>query len=671
MSTVRELVLQLGDNLRAAVTDPHVWVAIAIAFAVVGFLAVVGFAASRQLRLIAVDAPAGEVIAVSLAVGTLVVTTIWAAVASSGRSAFTPIAVAFAACVVWRLLSRPRHASNTNRVRSIAERLQPPSFLGAIVAAAAFIVLVGVAYGATIAPSPRDGVQPVEFLDEAFYSVLSADLSKNGVESLYSPSGFEQLPGLPSQAWYHWGEVWLASAVMDVSGIDPTYARHYVVLPITLLAAAALTGTLVRRLGATCSRRAFVFGGAACLFLAPIPIPGTFFGQWARGGLFGVTMYGMAMSTILLVAYLFLHRAPSAYRDRTWLVFVCAASAALIPLHVVLAGLAAIGFIGCAFVAIAISLVREGHLPRAGVETRAIVASTFALGAATVVWGVATGHGIGASGLSGSVDPFNDAWRESVAKTTIGSLMIGSVVVVLLKTRRTKNAVFWLALAATGIVVFGAFAWGARLGDFTMFHVYFGAMAVMATPVAAVAIWMIVRDLDRASRHAVALGLALVTVIQIEVGVLTTVVRLQEFGPHDYPAIATSLLDAIRGLPADAKVAYSCQPREELAFWNPRLEAITAHTGRPIMPMCFQAEFFPAMNGVPDSLDTASPLFEHAPQRSLFPTAAARPSSDQTTSFLRSNGIDYIYADARHPNSLVPSAVPVIEAGGASLLRLP
>ena len=42
-----------------------------------------------------------------------------------------------------------------------------------------------------------------------------------------------------------------------------------------LLAAAALTGTLVRRLTGSTSRGAFLFGFLACLFLAPVPfIPG-------------------------------------------------------------------------------------------------------------------------------------------------------------------------------------------------------------------------------------------------------------------------------------------------------------------------------------------------------------------------------------------------------------
>ena len=66
--------------------------------------------------------------------------------------------------------------------------------------------------------------------------------------------------------------------------------RYLVVLPVLLLAAASLTGTVVRRLARTDSRRAYVFGVLACLFLAPIPlVPGPFFSLWAIGLIFGIT----------------------------------------------------------------------------------------------------------------------------------------------------------------------------------------------------------------------------------------------------------------------------------------------------------------------------------------------------------------------------------------------
>ena len=39
--------------------------------------------------------------------------------------------------------------------------------------------------------------------------------------------------------------------------------------------------------------------------------------------------------------------------------------------------------------------------------------------------------------------------------------------------------------------------------------------------------------------------------------------------------------------------------------------------------------------------------------------------------FLKANGIDYIYVDAMHPNTLVPDAVPIATSGDTQVLRLP
>ena len=41
----------------------------------------------------------------------------------------------------------------------------------------------------------------------------------------------------------------------------------------------------------------------------------------------------------------------------------------------------------------------------------------------------------------------------------------------------------------------------------------------------------------------------------------------------------------------------------------------------------------------------------------------ARPSPANVAAFLKANGIDYIYADAVHPNTLVPDAVPIATIG--------
>ena len=48
-----------------------------------------------------------------------------------------------------------------------------------------------------------------------------------------------------------------------------------------------------------------------------------------------------------------------------------------------------------------------------------------------------------------------------------------------------------------------------------------------------------------------------------------------------------------------------------------------------------------------------------------------RPSVASVVSFLKANGIDYIYVDAVHPNSLVPEAAPIATSGQTQVLRIP
>jgi hypothetical protein len=159
--------------------------------------------------------------------------------------------------------------------------------------------------------------------------------------------------------------------------------------------------------------------------------------------------------------------------------------------------------------------------------------------------------------------------------------------------------------------------------------------------------------------------------VQLELGAALGIVQLQAFGPHEYAPVPTSILASIRNLPADAKLAYACQPLEELTFWDARLLGVDAHTGRRIVPMCFQADFFGQLIGGLKSPDIPNRLFRWAPQAALYPDSAARPSAEAVAAFLKANGIEYIYADAMHPNTLVPDAVPVAESGETQVLRLP
>jgi len=161
------------------------------------------------------------------------------------------------------------------------------------------------------------------------------------------------------------------------------------------------------------------------------------------------------------------------------------------------------------------------------------------------------------------------------------------------------------------------------------------------------------------------------SVVQIGFGAIFGVVRLEDFGPRSYPPVPLGTLATIRNLPPDAKLAYACQPSEEVAFWLGRLLGLDAHAGRRVVPMCFEAETDGQLNGTKMSADIPSPLFESAPQRMIYPDSSAHPSSASVTAFLKANGIRYIYTDAQHPNTLVQGAAPISSIGDVQILRLP
>jgi hypothetical protein len=168
-----------------------------------------------------------------------------------------------------------------------------------------------------------------------------------------------------------------------------------------------------------------------------------------------------------------------------------------------------------------------------------------------------------------------------------------------------------------------------------------------------------------------AAGVIVLCGAQMEFGLVLGVNRLQHFGPDDEHPISVSLLEAIRQLPPDAKLAYACLPFEEVSFGTPRLLALDAHTGRRVVPMCFEADNFSQLLGGPRAVQVPNAAFISAPQRLLYPDAAADPSSTAVSAFMKDHGIEYIYADSAHPNSLVADAVLVARSGDAEVLRLP
>ena len=96
--------------------------------------------------------------------------------------------------------------------------------------------------------------------------------------------------------------------------------------------------------------------------------------------------------------------------------------------------------------------------------------------------------------------------------------------------KRTSRSTQTCTSGPSRCLVVGAIAWGARVGDFTMFYLFFAGIAVIATPVAAVAVRTAWERL-RATGHArLAAGLVVLCAIQLEFGVVKGEVRLQTFG---------------------------------------------------------------------------------------------------------------------------------------------
>ena len=673
------IVLPVFGELGITIADGTVWLSIGEGLLFGAVCLVFGVWVARFVCLLERDAPAGETLGVGLASGLLVVATWWAAVASGGRSSFTPVAFGFALAVGLALARRRRTAAvespsaeSLTVAREAPARSKPRTDLVvACVLSAIFVSAVALLYGSTLVQSPRDGVQPLEVMDEAYYSILGTDLAKTGTETIYSTSGFSDIQGLPTQTLYHWGEAWLAAAAITVFGAAPLNARHFMVLPILLLAAAAMTGTLVRRVTGSVSRGAFLFGFLACLLLAPVPfIAGPHFSSWAVGLLFGITLYGLGAVAVPFALY---GLAALGGRPAGWAlpVFAGTAAALILPAHIVIALLALIGIGAAGAIRIAHSFLAPRRLPSVSLLWRRIFVVSAVMIAATVAWGLVTGHGAVSSGLSAGVTPFNASWAQTVAIVFLGAGAFLAIAIAWFMVRADATIEADLYLGTAALLAAGAIGWGARLGDYNTFHLFFAGIAVFATPVAAIAIWSIWTRLRATGHRALAIVVLVLCGVQLELGAATTIVQLAAFGPHEYAPVPEAVLTGIRALPADAKLAYSCQPFEELAPWDARLLGLDAHTGRRIVPMCFEADFFGQLIGGQKSAAIPNPLFQWAPQRALYPDANARPSPDSVAAFLKANGIDYIYADTMHPNELVPDATPVVTGGTVQVLRIP
>lgn len=673
----------VSTELAITIANRDVWLSIGLAILLGIACWSFGSWVARTVGILQPGAPAGEMLGVGLACGLLVVAAWWAAVWSGGRSSFTPVAIGFAVAIGLALARRARqHEISRGGPHPAADRATSEStgaaasstgrrsFLPTALAAGLFVVVIAILYGSTLAPSPRDGGQPVEKVDVAFYAVLGRDLATTGTETNTLPSGFSRLPVDTTQTWYHWGELWLAAAVITIFGQEPLAARYLVVLPLVLLAAAALTGTVVSRLSGRTSRLAFVYGFIACLVLAPMPLVfGPFFSAWPVGLIAGIAVFGLAPVAVLFAWYALLVLDS---RPQTWSLacFVGTAIAFVLPEHIVIAILGLVGLGTAWTIGIGRSLMTTGSLPPVPVIWRRTLIAAAVGVALTAVFGRLTDHGLGNGASMASVTPFNLSWRETIGVVSVQAGMLLTPPVAWLILRRDVPRFAAICLGTTVLVIAGAIVWGWRLATFNMFYFFFGALAIFVTPVAVAAVWLLVERIRSAGHPGLAVAVITLCAIQLELGIVLGLGRLQG-GSATYEPIPVSILQAIVRLPEDAKVAYACQPLEEISFVNSKLLGIDAHTGRRIVPMCFQADALAPLFGVERSAQTPDAAFVFAPQATLYPDSTARPPSTAVSSFLKAYGIDYIYADAAHPNSLVTDAVPIATSADFELLRVP
>jgi hypothetical protein len=652
------------EELGRAIASPDVWSAVLQAMLVTCVLAVLGIGIARGASLVRRGTGHGASLGVGLGLGLCLVISMWAAVASGGQSAFTPVAITYAIAI--GVMLRDRRAPTADGIRlGVVIRTWLPTGLAVI----AFLAGAALLYGSSIALQPRDGSQPVEFMDEAFYSVLGRDLNDTGLEWAFSPAGFGELRDTTPQTWYHWGELWLAAGVRRVFGTSAIDARHFVALPIVLLAVACMVGAFVQRFSRSPRRAAFLFGVAACLVLAPFPwLLGPNMPRWEVGYALGITTYGMAAIPVLLLAYRLL--LPSRALGWPQPLVVGSTYALLLPVHIVAFGLATLA-LGCGVVWLVAtarwtSVRREVPISMSRTGFVALLVTV-----ATVAWGLLTGHGVGGVATSGGVEPFGEVWRQSILAFIVGAGILFAPLVAAWVLRSKDPIRAAMAGGAVLLVVLGAVVWGVRLAELNMFYVFFAGVAIFLVPVAAASAWFLVVRARAIGRRALSLALVTLFISQLLVGTVAAALRLQGFGPGVYHPVPLSILEVIRGLPADAKVAYACEPTAEISIWTPRLLSIDAHTGRRMIAMCFQADNLGTLIGAPRDPRVMSPFFRNAPQRELYPAADAEPSATAVAAFLAEHGIDYIYQDAVHADTLVPWAVEVVRDGESRLLQVP
>ena len=256
----------------------------------------------------------------------------------------------------------------------------------------------------------------------------------------------------------------------------------------------------------------------------------------------------------------------------------------ILPAHVVIALLAIVGIGSVWAIRIGRSVLVDRRLPPVAPIWRQTIAATGVALLATVAWGFLTGHGLVGNGLSPGVSPFNETWLQTMAIMGLGAGAFLAIAFAWVAARKEAGIEADLYLGTAVLVIVGALFWGARIGDYNTFHVFFGGIAVFATPVAAVAVWSLWVRARAAGYARLAIVVLVLCGVQLELGAALSYVQLQAFGPHEYAPVPEEILAGIRDLPDDAKLAYACQPFEELAPWDARLLGLDAHTGRRVVP---------------------------------------------------------------------------------------
>ena len=677
--TADGIVRPVFAELPITLADGAVWLSIGQGLLIGAVCLLFGVWVARFVGLLGADAPAGEILGVGLASGLLVLTSWWAAIVSGGRSSFTPVAVGFALAIGLAAVAAlaAAHAGRRagrrrwRRVDDAAPRSPRPSRFRHLVVASSAARCSSPPWRSSTArrwrQSPRDGVQPLEFMDEAYYAVLGADLAKTGTESLYSPSGFTDIPGLPTQTWYHWGEAWLGAIAISLLGTEPLDARHLIVLPLLLLAAAALTGTLVRRMTGIAVARACSCSGSSPACSSPRRRSRSAWSSRSR-------MYGLAAVAVLLALYAL---AVLGAKPASWALaaFVGSAAAVILPAHIVIAVLAAVGVGSVWALRIGQSLLAR----RAGCPScRPVWRRTW----------LATGDRPRGHGRLGRPDRPRHRDQRALARDRAVQRVLagdrgGRLRLLRARCWRSSSPGSWSARrrrsrpactsAPSPSSSAGTLVWGARLGDFNTFHLFYGALAVFAAPAAAVAIASLWLRLRTTGRRGLAIALVVICGIQLEVG---RAVRDRPVaavrGGRPRPRCRSTILAAIEEPPRRRQAGLRLP-----AGRGGRLLGRAAPGPRRPHRAARRADVLRVGDVRRDDRDAEldrrrQPAVRCGhPQRALYPAWDSKPSPAAITTFLKANGIDYIYVDKVHPNTLVPDAVPVATDGETQVLRIP